>query len=186
MRFRHRTSLAVAVLTAAMSAVLFTNNDAQAYTQYGAKNSSKLGTAVYYKASGASNFYGSSMSIPGPEVRRSRAYRGNQQVVVARWVYKTYPTNWGELYNTWTLAASKSTRATLRPGYKRTWTNWNLAVNPYWNYRVVYRVSYYKANGSFLSSIYTDYRHTGDYQCNGGNCSVLAGRDDRASMLLTY
>ena len=29
-------------------------------------------------------------------------------------------------------------------------------------------MSYYKADGGFLSSIYTDYRHTGDYQCNDG------------------
>ena len=58
--------------------------------------------------------------------------------------------------------------------------------DPFFNYRVVYKVAYYGADGSFLSSISTDYRHTGDYQCNGGNCSVLAGRDGRASLLLTY
>ena len=40
--------------------------------------------------------------------------------------------------------------------------------------------------GRFLSSIYTAYNSTGDYQCNTGNCSVIAGRDGRASMLLIY
>lgn len=186
MRFFRRTSVALAALAAAMTVSAVANDDAQASTQFGAKNPSKLGTAAYYKVQGSSNFYGSSMLIPGPEVRRSRAYSGSQKIVVSRWVYKTYPTNWGELYNTWTLAASKSTSAVLAPGYKRTWSNWTLAVNAFWNYRVVYRVSYYRADGSFLSSIYTDYRHTGDYQCDTGNCSVLTGRDGRASMLLTY
>ena len=186
MRLSHRASLALATLAAAMSAALVPYDDAQALTQYGARNPSKLGTATYYKVEGASNFYSSSMRIPGPTVWRSKAYGGTQKVVVTRWVYKTSPTNWGELYNTWTLATSKTTVGTIRPGYKLTWRDWNLAVNPDWNYRVVYKVAYYRADGSFLSSIYTDYRHTGDYQCNTGNCSVLAGRDGRASMLLTY
>ncbi len=176
-----RATLAVAAFAVAVSA-----GDAQALTQYDAKNPSKLGTAVYYTVEGTSNFYGSSIRLPGPEVRRSKAYSGNQTVVVTRRLYKTHPTNWGELYNNWRQVAKKSTSAVLRPGYKRTWSDWNVAADPFFNYRVDYTVSYYRADGSFLSSISTDYRHTGDYACNGGNCSVLAGRDGRASLLLTY
>jgi hypothetical protein len=186
MRLFRRTSVAVVALAAAMTASAVANDDALASTQFGAQNPSRLGTADYYRVQGSSNFYGSTMLIPGPTVRRSRAYSGSQKVVVSRWVYSTYPTNWGELYNTWTLAASKSTSAIISPGYRRTWSNWTVSVNPFSNYRVVYKVSYYRADGSFLSSIYTDYRHTSDYQCNTGNCSVLTGRDGRASMLLTY
>ena len=182
MRLFRRTSLSVAAIALAMSA----GPDAHALTQYDARNPSQLGTAVYYKVQGTSNFYGSSILIPGPEVRRSKAYSGNQKVVVTRLLYKTHPTNWGELYNTWRVVDAKSTSAVLRPGYKRTWSDWNVAADPFFNYRVVYKVAYYRADGGFLSSISTDYRHTGDYQCNGGNCSVLAGRDGRASLLLTY
>ena len=175
------TSLTLAAFVVAISA-----GDAQASTQYDARNSSKLGTAVYYQVQGTSTFMNSSILIPGPEVRRSKAYSGTQKVVVTRRLYKTNPTNWGELYNTWRPVATKSTSGVLRPGYKRTFNDWTVAADAFFNYRVTYTVAYYRADGSFLSSISTDYRHTGDYVCNGGNCSVLMGRDVRASLLLTY
>jgi len=178
----HRASLAVAALAAAT--VLGATHDAQALTQYEAKNRSQLGTAVYYQVQGSSNFLSSSMLIPGPEVRRSRAYGGNQKVVVTRTLYKSYPTLMGP--TPWAVAASKATSAILRPGYKKTWSDWTVPVNAFWNYRVAYKVAYYRADGSFLSSIVTDYRHTGDYQCSTGDCSVQIGPDGRATMLLTY
>ena len=112
MRLFRRTSLSVAAIALAMSA----GPDAHALTQYDARNPSKLGTAVYYNVQGTSNFYGSSILIPGPEVRRSKAYSGTQKVVVTRLLYKTHPTNWGELYNTWRVVDAKSTSAVLRPG----------------------------------------------------------------------
>jgi hypothetical protein len=180
----HRASLAVAALAAAMTAGLGANHDAQAFTQYDAKNRSQMGTAVYYQVEGTSNFLNSSMMIPGPEVRRSRTYSGNQKVVVTRTLFKSYPTLVGQ--TAWTVAASKSTSAIIKPGYKRTWSNWNVPVNAFWNYRVDYKVSYYRADGSFLGSISTDYRHTGDYKCNTGDCFVQAGPDGKATMLLTY
>jgi hypothetical protein len=180
-RLLHRASLAVAALAAATA--LGASQDAQAFTQYNAKNPSQLGTAVYYKVEGSSNFLSSSMLIPGPEIRRSSAY-GNRKVVVTRTLYKSYPTIVGR--TAWTVAASKATSAILKPGAKRTWSHWNVAVNAFWNYRVVYKVSYYRTDGSFVGSISTDYRHTGDYQCNTGDCSVQAGPDGRATMLLTY
>ena len=181
MRHFRRTSLTIAAFVVAISA-----GDAQALTQYDARNPSQLGTAVYYTVQGTSSFMNSSILVPGPEVRRSKAYGGNQKVVVTRRLYKTHPTNWGELYNNWRLVATKSTSAVLRPGYKRTWSDWTVAADAFFNYRVTYTVAYYRSDGSFLSSISTDYRHTGDYVCNGGNCTVLTGRDGRASLLLTY
>ena len=68
--------------------------DAQAFTQYDAKNRSQMGTAVYYQVEGSSNFLSSSMMIPGPEVRRARAYGGNQKVVVTRTLLKSFPRSW--------------------------------------------------------------------------------------------
>ena len=178
--------LGAAACAACVLAAPLGQDDAQALTQYGAKNSSQLGTAVYYKVAGSSNFNRSTLNVQGPTVRRSRAYGGTQRVFVSRFIYRTNPTNWGELYNTWSLAASRRTSATIRPGYKRSFSSWDFDANPFSNYRVVLKVSYYTSGGRFLSSIYTGYNHTGDYQCNTGNCSVIAGRDGRASILLTY
>ena len=186
MRSLRHTTLVVPVLTLAMSAALATDNEAQAYKQYGAKNYSKLGTATYYKVAGSSNFYQSTLNVQGPTVRRSSAYGGTQKVVVTRYIWRTNPTNWGELYNTWQLAGKRTTYKYLAPGTQYSFSSWNFDANPFSNYRVVMKVSYYTAGGRFLSSIYTDYQHTGDYQCNTGNCSVIAGRDGRASIMLTY
>jgi hypothetical protein len=184
---RKLTALAATALaTLAASAAMGSGNDAEAYTQYGAKNPSMLGKAVYYKAAGSSNFWQSTINVAGPTVYRSRTYAGTQTVRVTRYIYKTSPTNWGELYNGWSLADSRTTSAPIRPGYRRTFSSWNFQANPFFNYRVVLKVSYYTAAGRFLSSILTDYNHTGDYQCDTDNCSVLAGRDGRASMLLMY
>jgi hypothetical protein len=177
---------ATALVTVAASAMIGSGNDARASTQYGAKNYHLLGKANYYKVAGSSNFWQSTINVPGPTVYRSRAYSGIQKVVVTRYIYKTYPTNWGELYNTWSLADSRTTSAPIRPGYRRTFSSWTFQANPFFNYRVVLKVSYYTAAGRFLASIFTDYNHTTDYQCDTDHCSVLAGRDGRASMLLMY
>ena len=88
--------LGAAACAACVLAAPFGQDDAQALTQYGAKNPSKLGTAVYYKVAGSSNFYASTLT-PGPTVRRSRAYGGPMKVVVSRFIYRTNPTNWGSL-----------------------------------------------------------------------------------------
>lgn len=185
-RSRNRSAALAIALTAAITAGLAAGGPAHAVTQYGAKNYSNLGTATYYKVAGSSNFYGSTLNIQGPTVKRSRAYRGTQKIVVSRYIYRTNPTNWGELYNTWSLADKWTTHSYVQPGYKHSFRSWNFAANPYSNYRVVIKVAYYTSGGRFLASIYSDYSGTGDYQCNTGNCSIIAGRGGRASMLLTY
>lgn len=181
-----RGLLAAAAVAVATSANLGLATDAHALKQFGAKSYSKLGTATYYKVGGSSNFWKSTIHVPGPTVRQSRAYSGTQKVVVSAFMYMTNPTNWGELYNTWSHVDTRTVSGTIRPGYKRTFSSWDFDANPFSNYRVVMKVSYYTWDGRFLSSIYTDYNLTGDYQCNTDYCSVQAGRDGRASMLLMY
>ena len=162
-------------------------DEAHALEQYGATNFSWLGTGKYYKVGGTSNLYASTLDIPGPAVTRSRAYSGTQKVVVTRYLYRTNPTNWGELYNTWTLATpAKSTYRLLPPGARTTFSNWSFAANTYTQYRVVYKVAYFTAGGRFLSSIFTDYNDVADYHCWSSNCSIERGRDGRASIMLMY
>ena len=187
MKLVNRIAMTFSVLTVALGAAFVADNDAQAYSQVDARYPSRLGTAVYHTVTGTSNFYASTLTVPGPTVYRSRAYSGTQRIYVTRYILRTNPTNWGELYNTWTRAANPWTTSVLLPrGTKATFRSWNFAANPYSNYRVALRVSYYTSDGRFLSSIVTDYRHTGDYQCNSTNCSVVRGRDGRASMMLMY
>jgi hypothetical protein len=183
-----RTRLALGALAASLALALGLGETAHALKQYGAKNYSWLGTGTYYKVGGASNFYGSALGIPGPFITRSRAYGGTQKVVVTRYLYRTNPTNWGELYNTWSLAApARSTYKLLPRGSRGTrFATWNFAANPYSQYRVVMKVAFYTADGRFLSSIFTDYNGTGDYQCQSDHCSVARGRDGRASIMLMY
>jgi hypothetical protein len=159
---------------------------AHASKQFGAKNFSWLGTAAYYKVGGTSNFYGSTLDLPGPTITPSPAYNGTQKVVVTRYLYQQNPTNWGELLNDWTLTTTRTTHVFLPARRKVTFSTWSVAVNPYSAYRVVYKVAYYTSGGRFLSSIFTDYLHAGDYQCWTDNCSINRGRDGRASIMLLY
>ena len=159
--------------------------NAHASRQFGAKNFSWLGTATYFRVGGTSNFYGSTLDIPGPNVTPS-PYGGIQKVYVTRYLYQQNPTNWGELLNDWTLTTTKTTHVFLSPRRQVRFSNWSVAVNPYSAYRVVYKVAYYTSGGRFLSSIFTDYLHAGDYQCWTDNCSIKRGRDGRASIMLLY
>ena len=115
----------------------------------------------------------STLQMPGPTVYRSRATTGNQRICVNRVVHKFIASTPGHGPNPWRFQDSRQTCATVAPGYRRTFSTWNMAGQPFVSYKVYFFIRWWTPSGRLIGKSVYDYNDPADYQCLTPKCQAL-------------